>query len=200
MKIVLATGNPGKVREIAALFAALDVEIVPQSEFKLESAEETGATFLENALLKARHAASISGLPAMADDSGIVVDALCGQPGIYSARYAGVGASDDANVDKLLFEMRSVAEPERGAGFHCAAVVVFPQADHEPLIAEGVWRGQILRDRQGNGGFGYDPVFFDPQLGKTGAQMSADEKNQISHRGKAFASIRQQLREWQGKR
>lgn len=182
------------------MFAELDIEIVPQSAFDLDSAEETGSTFLENALLKARYAARMSGLPAMADDSGIAVDALGGRPGIFSARYAGDDASDDANLDKLLLELRDVAEPGRGAGFHCAAVLVFPGIDTAPLVAEGVWRGQILRDRKGSGGFGYDPVFFDPQLGKTGAEMTADEKNQVSHRGKAFAAIKELLREWQSKR
>lgn len=199
MKIVLATGNPGKAREIAALFAELDIAVVQQAEFNLESARETGSTFLENALLKARFAAGKSGLPAMADDSGLVVDALDGRPGIYSARYASVDASDDANLDKLLLELEEVPETDRGAGFHCAAAVVFPDAGDKPLVAEGIWRGRILRSRKGAGGFGYDPVFYDPILAKTGAQMSAAEKNAISHRGKAFNAIKQQLLEWQGR-
>jgi len=193
MKFVLASGNPGKVREIAEIFADLGVEVVPQSKFAIESPPETGTTFVENALLKAHFAASISGLPALADDSGIMVDALDGRPGVYSARYAGDGASDEHNVDKLLHELDTVVEAERGAGFHCAAVLVWPQK--EPLISEAVWRGQILTRRQGAGGFGYDPVFFDASIGKTGAQMSPKEKNSVSHRGKAFRQLKALIRD-----
>lgn len=193
MKVVLASGNPGKAREISAIFAGLDIEVVPQSKFNIESPQETGETFVENALLKARYAANACGLPAIADDSGIVVDALGGRPGVYSARFAGVGASDADNVDKLLDQLRDVADAERGAGFHCAAVMVYPDADVNALIAEGVWRGVILQCRHGSGGFGYDPVFLDPEAGKTGAQMSADEKNAVSHRGKAFRRLKELL-------
>ena len=195
MKLVLASGNPGKLREIAEIFADLNAEILPQSAFGIESPAETGTSFAENALLKARHAAALSGLAALADDSGIVVDALDGRPGIYSARFAGEGASDDANLDKLLRELGGVADAERGAGFHCAAVAVFPHDDPQPIVAEGVWRGRILQQRQGASGFGYDPVFYDPLAGKTGAEMTAAEKNALSHRGKAFRQLKDKLRE-----
>jgi len=189
-RIVLASSNPGKIREIADLFADLSVMIVPQSEFEIESPEETGATFVENALLKARHAARHTGLPAMADDSGISVDTLNGRPGVYSARYAGVTATDEQNVDKLLDELATVADADRGAGFHCAAVLVFPDEESEPLVVEAVWRGFVLQQRQGRGGFGYDPVFYDAAAGKAGAQMSREEKNAVSHRGKAFRQLK----------
>jgi XTP/dITP diphosphohydrolase len=192
-KIVLATGNPGKVREIREIFADLDVEIVPQSEFDIESPEETGSTFVENALLKARFAADKTGLPAMADDSGIAVDALDGRPGVYSARYAGEDASDDDNLDLLLEALIDVPDDRRGGGFHCAAVLAFPGDDQPPLIAEAVWRGTILRARRGDGGFGYDPVFLDPDSGKTGAELSPDEKNAVSHRGRAFRALHDQF-------
>ena len=193
-RIVLASGNPGKIREIAQLFAELDVEIIAQSEFGIESPEETGETFVENALLKARYAAGKSGLPAIADDSGIAVDALDGRPGVRSARYAGDDASDDENLDKLIEEMQDVPEESRGAGFHCAAVLAFPDDEHDPVIAEGVWRGTLLHERRGQGGFGYDPVFLDIVAGKTGAEMTRDEKNGVSHRGQAFRQLRDLLR------
>lgn len=192
-RIVLASGNPGKIREIAELFAELDVDVVAQSEFGIESPEETGDTFVENALLKARFAASDSGLPAMADDSGIVVDALDGRPGVRSARYAGENASDDENLDKLIDEMKDVPYENRGAGFHCAAVLVFPGDEREPVVAEGVWRGKLLHERLGDGGFGYDPVFLDVVAGKTGAQMTREEKNGVSHRGRAFRQLKDLL-------
>ena len=189
-KIVFASGNPGKIREVSGIFADLDISIVPQREFAIETPAETGTTFVENALLKARYASSQSGLPAMADDSGIVVDALGGHPGVWSARYAGAGATDEQNVDKLLEELADVPDEQRGAGFHCAAVLVFPDSDATPLIVETEWRGTILRERLGEGGFGYDPVFLDPTSGKTGAQMTGEEKNRVSHRGKAFRELK----------
>lgn len=192
-RIVLASGNPGKVREIAEIFADLDVEIVAQSALGIDSPEETGNTFVENALLKARYAVSESGLPAMADDSGIVVDALNGRPGVRSARYAGENASDDENLDKLIEEMKDIPHEHRGAGFHCAAVLVFPHDEQDPIVAEGVWRGILLRERRGAGGFGYDPVFLDMVAGKTGAEMSREEKNDISHRGQAFRQLKDLL-------
>jgi len=192
-KIVFASGNPGKIREVMDLFADLGIQIVPQGDFSIESPEETGTTFIENALLKARYAAEQTGLPTIADDSGIVVDALCGRPGVHSARYAGENASDDDNVDKLLHEMADVTTAERGGGFHCAAVLVFPNADVEPLVVEGIWRGEILRERRGDGGFGYDPIFLDRQSGKSGAEMSREEKNAVSHRGKAFRELKELL-------
>jgi len=193
--IVLASGNPGKLRELAGLFADLDIEIIPQQSLGIESPEETGKTFVDNALLKARYAAARSGLPAMADDSGIVVDALSGRPGVWSARYAGEGATDEENVDKLLAALSGVPEGKRGGGFHCAAVLVEPDANVAPLIAEADWRGRILRSRLGAGGFGYDPVFLDPGSGKTGAQMTREEKNRVSHRGKAFRELRKLLQQ-----
>lgn len=194
-KIVLATGNAGKIREIAHIFSSIDVQVVAQSDFDIESPEETGETFADNALLKARFAAEQSGLPAMADDSGICVDALGGRPGVRSARYAGEDATDDENLDLLLEELESVSDAGRGAGFHCAAVLAWPGDEHEPVVIEEVWRGVILHERRGEGGFGYDPVFLDPDKQKTGAEMSRDEKNAISHRGKAFRRLRDRLQE-----
>ena len=194
-RIVLASGNPGKIREISRLFADLHIEIIAQSDLGIDSPEETGETFVANALLKARHAALLSGLPAMADDSGIAVDALDGRPGVRSARYAGDGASDEENLDKLLEDMRGVSEGQRAAAFHCAAVLVFPDDTHEPLIAEGIWRGALLRERRGDGGFGYDPIFLDDSIDKTGAELSREEKNTVSHRGKAFRQLRNLLHE-----
>jgi len=194
-RIVLASSNPGKIQEIADLFADLGISVVPQSKLGIDSPPETGVTFVENALLKARYAAQHSGLPAMADDSGIAVDALNGEPGVYSARYAGIDATDEQNLDKLLDEMAAVADEDRGAGFHCAAVLVYPDETREPLIVEAVWRGTVLRQRHGTGGFGYDPVFYDDVSGKTGAEMSREEKNTVSHRGKAFRQIKALLRD-----
>lgn len=192
-KMVLATGNAGKIREIAPLFHALGIELVLQSELGIESPPETGTSFVENALIKARHACRVAGLPAVADDSGLCVDALQGLPGVRSARYAGEDASDDQNLDKLLSAMRDVPGDFRGAGFHCAAVVVFDTGKTEPLIAEGVWRGTLLRQRRGEGGFGYDPVFLDPGTQHTCAEMSRDEKNLLSHRGNAFRQLCERL-------
>jgi len=192
-RVVLASGNPGKIREIARILAELHIEVVAQSELDIESAEETGDTFVANALLKARFAAAQSGLPAIADDSGIVVDALDGRPGVRSARYAGDNASDDENLDRLLREMEGIPAERRGAAFHCAAVLAFPDDAHEPLVAEGIWRGTLLHERRGAGGFGYDPVFLDEASGRTGAEMSREEKNAVSHRGKAFRQLRDLL-------
>ena len=192
-KIVFASDNPGKMREIEDIFAGLDVSIVPQGKYAVESPEETGSTFADNALIKARYASARSGLPAMADDSGIVVDALGGRPGVRSARYAGEEATDKQNLDKLLRELADVPDEQRDAGFHCAAVLVFSDIDVAPLVAEAVWRGKILRERKGTGGFGYDPVFLDPSAGKTGAQMTRAEKNSVSHRGKAFRQLKNLL-------
>lgn len=191
MKIVLASDNPGKLQEISDLFAGLDANIVPQGDLGICTPPETGTTFVANALLKARFASAASGLAAIADDSGIAVDALDGGPGVFSARYAGETATDNDNVNKLLHELDGVADAQRGAGFHCAAVLVFPGESREPLIAEGVWRGVIVQERRGEGGFGYDPVFLDPDSGKTGAEMTRAEKNTVSHRGKAFSSLLQ---------
>jgi XTP/dITP diphosphohydrolase len=194
-KIVLASGNAGKIGEITDIFATLGVTIIAQSDLDIESPPETGQTFVENALLKARFAANKSGFPAMADDSGIVVDALGGKPGVRSARYAGENATDEQNLDLLLDEMVNVDDENRGGGFHCAAVLVCPERQIKPVIVEAVWRGRILRQRRGDGGFGYDPVFLDTASRKTGAQMSREEKNAVSHRGKAFRELRRQLQE-----
>ncbi|MED5462035.1 MAG: RdgB/HAM1 family non-canonical purine NTP pyrophosphatase [Pseudomonadota bacterium] len=197
-KIVLASGNSGKIREIVGIFSAIDIAVIPQTEFGIESPEETGETFVENALLKARFAASKTGMPAIADDSGIAVDALNGRPGVRSARYAGDDATDDNNLDLLLKEMEGVADKDRGAGFHCAAVLVWPADEIDPVVVQGVWRGRLLQARRGEGGFGYDPIFLDPDMQKTGAEMSREDKNQISHRGKAFRKLRDCLRELAG--
>ena len=186
--IVMASGNPGKTAEISALLAHLDVRVVPQSEFGVSAADESGATFADNAVIKAKHAAAATGLPAIADDSGLCVDVLDGRPGVRSARYAGEDASDDSNIDKLLAELDGVREHDRNAEFQCVACFVYSE-DAEPLLAIGRWRGHILKARSGNGGFGYDPVFFDPELGKSAAELSADEKNASSHRGKALRAL-----------
>lgn len=154
---------------------------------------EDGATFVDNALIKARHAANSSGLPAIADDSGLVVDALDGRPGVHSARYAGDDAGDEENVSKLLSEMTGIPEQERTAHYECAAVLVSPDRRTAPLIAEGRWHGRIIEERRGEGGFGYDPVFLDTSMNKTGAEMSLDEKNRQSHRGMAFRRLRDLL-------
>ncbi len=191
-KIVMASGNAGKIREIAQLFAHLEVMIVPQADYGVSDAAETGTTFAENAIIKARHAAAVTGLPAIADDSGLAVDALDGRPGVYSARYAGPDATDDGNIDKLLDELSGVPEDARDAAFHCVACFVF-SADAEPLLGKGIWRGRILSARRGAGGFGYDPVFFDPQSGKAAAELTADDKNARSHRGQAMRALAESL-------
>jgi len=188
----MASGNAGKLREIARILAGFDITVVSQADFAVSDATENGDTFIANAIIKARHAAIVTGLPAIADDSGLVVDALGGKPGVHSARYSGSGASDDSNIDKLLQELRDVDDADRGAAFHCVACYV-AQDDSEPVIAQGEWRGVILRERRGNGGFGYDPVFFDQEQGLSAAEMSPDEKNRHSHRGKALADLVQQL-------
>lgn len=186
--IVMASGNAGKIKEIATLLAHLDVNIVPQSDYGVSDADETGSTFEENAIIKARHAAAATGLPAIADDSGLAVDALDGRPGVYSARYAGVGATDEQNIDKLLEELDGVADDLRTAAFHCVACFVL-SADAEPLLAVGSWQGHILDARRGSGGFGYDPVFLDPESGMASAELSPQQKNARSHRGKALRTL-----------
>jgi XTP/dITP diphosphohydrolase len=187
-KIVMATGNAGKIREIARLLDGLGVRIVAQSALGVPDADETGATFADNSLIKAQHAAAATGLPAIADDSGLSVDALDGAPGVRSARYAG-DAGDEANNDKLLRALDGVED--RGAAFHCAATYVAP--GEEPLIATGEWRGEILHARRGDGGFGYDPLFFVPECGCSSAELDPDEKNRRSHRGQALRKLVQML-------
>ncbi|MFQ5981806.1 MAG: RdgB/HAM1 family non-canonical purine NTP pyrophosphatase [Woeseiaceae bacterium] len=188
-KFVFASANPGKLREIREILAALDCEIVAQCELDIASVAESGSTFVDNAIIKARHAADQSGLAAISDDSGLLVDALEGRPGVNSARYAGEGASDDDNIDMLLAELEGLPPEERDAHYECAAVWVSPDASVTPLVAQGRWRGRILSSRRGEGGFGYDPVFLDLQLHKSGAEMSVEEKNRQSHRGKAFRRL-----------
>lgn len=187
---VLATGNRGKVAELTALFAeaGLDIEVTAQSELGVAPAPETGSTFIENALAKARRAARVTGLPAMADDSGLVVAALGGAPGVRSARFAGEDADDAANVAKLL-ELLAGATHDRGALFYCALVALEHPEDPAPLVATGTWKGEIARERKGRGGFGYDPVFFDPRLGRTAAELDAEQKNRVSHRGAALRRL-----------
>jgi XTP/dITP diphosphohydrolase len=186
-KLVIASNNPGKLREIGQILAPHGVEVIPQSAFNVPEAEEPHASFVENALAKARHAARLSGLPALADDSGICADALGGAPGVVSAHYAGEPRSDARNNSKLL-EMLE-AEDNRRAHYYCVMVLMRRGDDPQPLLAEGDWRGEILRQPRGTGGFGYDPLFLDPMLGKTGAELSPQEKNRVSHRGKALAAL-----------
>lgn len=185
-KIILASNNPGKVREIGQLLAGFDMEVLPQSTFNIEEVEETGLTFVENAILKARNAAEHGGLPAIADDSGLEVDALKGAPGIYSARFAGVGASDEQNLKKLLADLKDVPEAERTARFQCLMVYMRHGTDPTPLICQGTWQGIITFEPQGDNGFGYDPVFFVPTHNCTSAQLPAETKNELSHRGQAL--------------
>ncbi len=188
-RIVFATGNCGKIREIGQLFSGLDYEIVPQSEFNVPEADETGLTFVENALIKARSAAQLTGLPAIADDSGLEVDALNGAPGIYSARYAGADATDRDNLDKLLIDMASVEDGQRSARFHCALVYLQHATDPTPIIRQGSWEGEILRTPHGEGGFGYDPIFHLVTHNCTSAELPAELKNQLSHRGQALRKL-----------
>lgn len=193
-KIVLATGNPGKVREFNAVLTGLEVEIVPQSAFAVPAVEETGLSFVENALLKARNAARHTGLPALADDSGLVVDALEGAPGIYSARYAGPEADDRANIAKLLAELGETPAEWRGARFHCALALLRHAADSMPLICQASWEGLITFEPYGDGGFGYDPVFLVPSEAQTAAELDPAVKNRLSHRGQALAQLAQALK------
>lgn len=193
MKLVLASSNQGKLQELRELLGDAGVELVAQSELGVEDAEETAVTFVENALLKARHATALTGLPALADDSGLCVDALHGAPGLYSARYSGVHGDSQANIDKLLHELRDVPEEQRGAHFYCVLVLVRHADDPQPLIAEGEWRGRIAFERRGDGGHGYDPVFLDVERSRTAAEMPAELKNRLSHRGKALFALRQRL-------
>jgi XTP/dITP diphosphohydrolase len=188
-RIVLASNNPGKVREFAQLFAGLHLQVLPQAEFGVAEAEETGLTFVENAILKARNAAQHAGLPAIADDSGLEVDALQGAPGIYSARYAGQGAGDRANLDKLLAALQDVPDAQRTARFQCVLVYMRHALDPTPVICQGTWEGRILRQARGSQGFGYDPVFYVPSHDCSSAELPSDVKNQLSHRGQALRKL-----------
>ncbi|MBJ6983201.1 RdgB/HAM1 family non-canonical purine NTP pyrophosphatase [Luteimonas sp. MC1750] len=195
MDLVLASGNAGKLAELRELLAGDGFALRAQSGFGVEDVEETGLTFVENALLKARHAARETGLPALADDSGLCVDALGGAPGLYSARYAGPGGDAGRNIKRLLRELDGVADDARGASFHCCIVLLRHAADPKPLVVEGDWRGRILHAPRGDGGFGYDPVFLDADSGLTAAELPAARKNAISHRGRALAALRARLHE-----
>ena len=192
-KLVIASNNPGKLREIGAILQPLDFEVLPQSAFNISEAEEPYCTFIENCLTKARHASKHSGLPALADDSGICVDVLNGAPGVYSARFAGEPKSDQRNNDKLVAALRG--HSNRNAHYVCVLVLVRHPDDPEPLIAEGRWHGHIIDTPRGDGGFGYDPYFLLPEYGQTGAEISMELKNRISHRGKALAVLVEKLRQ-----
>lgn len=191
-RIVIASGNPGKLREIGRILEPLDFQVVPQSDFGVPECPEPHVTFIENCLAKARHAALHTGLPALADDSGICVDALNGAPGVYSARYAGEPKSDQRNNEKLIEALKG--EPNRKAHYYCVIVLVRHPDDPQPLIAEGSWHGEIIDTPRGKNGFGYDPYFYLPEFGKTGAELDPDHKNAISHRGKALDLLVSRLR------
>ena len=191
-KLVIASNNPGKLREIERILQPLGMEILPQSAFNIPEAEEPYCTFIENCLTKARHASELSGLPALADDSGICVDALNGAPGVYSARFAGEPKSDDRNNEKLIELLKH--EPNRKAHYYCVIILVRYPHDPQPIIAEGAWHGEIIDTPRGSGGFGYDPYFLVPALGKTGAELPLDVKNGLSHRGQALAALVEKLK------
>lgn len=192
-KIVLASNNAGKVREINAMLAGHNLQIISQSEFSVPEIEETGLTFVENAILKARNAASHTGLPAIADDSGIEIPALNGQPGIYSARYAGIGASDEENLYKLIDEIRKLPEEKRQARFVCLMVFLRYANDPVPVIVEGIWDGFAVTEPKGKNGFGYDPMFYVPTQQCMSAELPPEVKNSISHRGQALRKLIAQL-------
>lgn len=194
MQVVLATANAGKQREFAALLAPLDIELLLQATFGVEGIEETGATFEANALLKARHAAAHSGLPALADDSGLEVAALGGRPGVYSARYAGLGASDADNNALLISELDGVPDAQRGARYRCVLALVKPGDDAAPLVAHGSWEGRIAQQAAGSGGFGYDPWFIPRGFECTAAQLPLEQKNRLSHRAVALQALVAALR------
>lgn len=193
-RIVLATGNHGKVAELSQMLVGLDIDVVPQTAFSVPEIEETGLTFVENAILKARNAAQYSGLPAIADDSGLEVDALHGAPGIYSARFAGPDAGDADNNAKLLTELADVADAERTARFQCVLVYLRHENDPVPLICQGSWEGAILHTPQGKNGFGYDPLFYIASENCSSAELPPEQKNQLSHRAQALRQLITKLR------
>lgn len=195
-QVVIASSNRGKLEEIRSLLSGLGIEVLPQSHWNITPPEEDGETFLDNALIKARCAAAATGLPAIADDSGLAVAALDGRPGVRSARYAGPNADDTQNVDKLLSELEGQAN--RAASFHCAAVFLTAAKNSSPLIAHGEWRGNILAQRRGQHGFGYDPVFFDPESKRSAAELTLLEKNLVSHRGQAMRKLAQLIGDLEG--
>jgi len=196
MKLVLASSNQGKLRELKHLLAGLPLQIVTQAQLGVEEIAETGLSFVENALIKARHASRQTGLPALADDSGLIVDALKGEPGLHSARYAGLPSNDAANNAKLLAALKDVPISHRRARFYTVIVLLRYENDPQPLMCQGQWQGRILEKPCGDQGFGYDPLFFDDTLGLTAAQLSAEQKNKHSHRGQALQQLRQQLTDW----
>lgn len=194
-RIVLASGNPGKLQELAALLAPRGLSVLTQASLGVESAEETGDSFAANALLKARHAALLTGLPALADDSGIEVDALQGRPGVWSARYAGEHASDSENLNKLLRELHAVPAERRTARYQCVIALVRSASDPQPLLAHGTWEGSIVTAPRGAGGFGYDPIFQPRAADCTAAQLTAQQKNSVSHRAQALRELTKHLSE-----
>lgn len=193
-KIVLATNNQGKVNELQNLLADAGFDIVAQSQFNLPDADETGLTFVENAIIKARYAAKLTGLPAIADDSGLVVEALNGEPGIYSARYAGEHGNDESNNQKLLQALQPIPQEKRSAYFYCALVFMHHENDPTPIICLGKWNGLILNELKGKGGFGYDPLFYVPELNCTAAELTKEHKSQISHRGQALKQLIKEIK------
>ncbi|WP_392563718.1 XTP/dITP diphosphatase [Orbus wheelerorum] len=193
-KCVLATNNQGKVKELQSLLADAGFNVVAQSEYHIADADETGLTFIENAIIKARHCAQLTGSPSIADDSGLAVDALGGAPGIYSARYFGEGATDQKNNQKLLAALQDVPPQKRTAYFYCALVYMRSANDPTPIVCLGKWRGMILEQAQGEGGFGYDPLFFIPELNASAAELTKEHKSQISHRGQALKQLIDKLK------
>jgi len=192
-RLVIASGNAGKLRELSAMLSPLDWAVSPQSDWDVQEAVEDGLTFIENALIKARHAARMTGLPALGDDSGLVVDALGGQPGIYSSRYAGDAADDQANNAKLLKALAGIPADRRGAHFYCAMALMRHADDPAPLLATGAWHGRILEAPTGSEGFGYDPLFWVPDMSCSAAQLEPAVKNRLSHRGRALSALLDQL-------
>lgn len=195
LDIVLASTNPGKIAEIKKLLSDLPIKIVPQSKFDIPPVEETGTTFVENAIIKARHAAKHSGLPAIADDSGLTVDALGGAPGVRSARYAGENASDEERIVKLLAELQKTGKDDRDACYHCVIALMGTDLEPAPLLCHGIWEGEILKEPRGDKGFGYDPVFYIPTHDCSVAELAEEEKNAISHRGQAMEQLIEVLEE-----
>ena len=193
MRVVLASSNKGKLRELSALLAPLGYDVITQSTLGIDTPPETGDTFAANALLKARHAAAVANLPALADDSGIEVDALNGRPGVYSARYAGEGASDQDNLLKMLAEMHGVPESKRTARYQCVIAFVSTEEDPNPILAKGTWEGTLISHPRGLGGFGYDPIFIPSGFDRTAAELDPAEKNSLSHRGQALRALISQL-------
>lgn len=188
-RVVMASSNPGKLREINQILGGLGMEVLPQSDFDVPDAEETGLSFVENAILKARHAAQLTGLPAIADDSGLEVDTLNGAPGIYSARYSGPGATDERNLQKVLEQLGDTPVAERSARFQCLIVFMAHAEDPTPLICQGTWEGRILFEPRGEGGFGYDPIFYVPSEDCASAELAPEVKNRLSHRGQALQKL-----------